>query len=102
MKLDWSEYDAEVGPFLYGVAIPAGEPLYGARATSAEIRTPSAFNTEEQERAYWTEWGKHFQQKGWGNRLFLYLWDEPASREFPDVLKRGRVSMRQGRNCGIW
>jgi hypothetical protein len=94
MKLDWSEYDAEVGPFLDGVAIPAGEPLYGARATSAEIRTPSAFDTEDQERVYWTEWSKHFQRKGWGDRLFLYLWDEPASRDFPAVLKRGRVSMQ--------
>ena len=92
MQLDWREYDAEVGPFLDGAAIPKGEPLYGARATSAEIRTPSAFETEEQEKLYWTEWTKHFQRNGWGDRLFLYLWDEPASRDFPEVLKRGRMS----------
>ena len=94
MQLDWREYDAEVGPFLNGAAIPEGEPLYGARATSAEIRTPKVFETEEQEKLYWTEWTKHFQQKGWGDRLFLYLWDEPASRDFPEVLKRGRVSLQ--------
>jgi hypothetical protein len=92
MQLDWREYDTEVGPFLDGVAIPEGEPLHGARATSAEVRTPSAFENDEQERSYWTEWARHFQQKGWSDRLFLYLWDEPASRDFPEVLKRGRVS----------
>ena len=92
MQLDWRAYDAEVGPFLDGVAIAEGKPLHGARATSAEIRTPSAFETEEQEKLYWTEWARHFQRKGWGDRLFLYLWDEPASRAFPEVLKRGRVS----------
>lgn len=92
MKLDWREYDAEVGPFLNGVAIPEGEPLQGARATSAEIRTPSAFETEEQEELYWTEWSRHFQQNGWADRLFLYLWDEPAKRDFPEVLRRGQVS----------
>ena len=92
MQLDWREYDAEVGPFLNGAAIPEGEPLYGARATSAEVRTPKVFATEELEKSYWTEWTKHFQQKGWADRLFLYLWDEPASRDFPEVLKRGRVS----------
>lgn len=92
MQLDWRQYDAEVGPFLNGVAIPEGEPLHGARATSAEIRTPMVFETEEREKLYWTEWTKHFQQNGWSDRLFLYLWDEPASRDFPAVLKRGRVS----------
>jgi len=92
MQLDWRDYDAEVGPFLNGVAVPEGEPLQGARATSAEIRTPKAFETDEQEKLYWTEWTKHFQQKGWADRLFLYLWDEPASSDYPEVLKRGRVS----------
>jgi hypothetical protein len=92
MQLDWREYDAEVGPYLNGVAIPEGEPLYGARATSAEIRSPKDFETEDQEKSYWTEWTKHFQREGWGDRLFLYLWDEPASGDFPEVLKRGRVS----------
>ena len=92
MQLDWHAYDAEVGPFLSGVAIPEGEPLHGARATSAEIRTPKDFQTEEQEKLYWTEWARHFQRKGWGDRLFLYLWDEPASGDFPAVLGRGRVS----------
>ena len=92
MQLDWREYDAEVGPFLDGAAIPGGEPLHGARATSAEIRMPAAFQNDEQEKLYWTEWTKHFQQKGWSDRLFLYLWDEPAGRDFPEVLKRGRIS----------
>ncbi|MCX6624260.1 MAG: DUF4091 domain-containing protein [Acidobacteria bacterium] len=94
MQLDWRKYDAEVGPFLDGVAIPEGEPLHGARATSVEIRSPKVFETEEQEKSYWTEWTRHFQAKGWGDRLFLYLWDEPAGRDFPAVLRRGRVSVR--------
>jgi hypothetical protein len=92
MQVDWREYDAEVGPFLDGAAIPKGEPLYGARATSAEVRTPNAFATEEQEKLYWSEWTRHFQRKGWSDRLFLYLWDEPARRDYPGVLQRGKVS----------
>jgi hypothetical protein len=94
MRLDWSKYDAEVGPFLDGSAISEGEPLQGARATSVEIRTPPALETEEQQVSYWTQYTRHFQQKGWLNRLFLYLWDEPAQGVFPDVLKRGRVALR--------
>jgi len=94
MQVEWHDYDAEAGPFLNGAAIREGEPLHGARATSAEIRTPKVFETEEQERLYWTEWSRHFQKKGWSDRLFLYLWDEPASRDFPEVLKRGKVGIK--------
>jgi hypothetical protein len=53
---------------------------------------PSVFESDEQEKLYWTEWSKHFQHKGWSDRLFLYLWDEPAASAFPEVLKRGRIS----------
>lgn len=94
MRLDWHEYDAEVGPFLNGSAIPDGEPLQGARVTSAEIRTPQTFESPEQQKAYWTEWTRHFQQKGWYDRLFLYLWDEPTKRDFPELLKRGRAAVQ--------
>ena len=94
MRLNWSTYDAEVGPFLDGAAISEGEPLHGAKATSVEIRTPPALESEEQQALYWTQYTKHFQQKGWLDRLFLYLWDEPATAVFPDVLKRGRVALR--------
>lgn len=92
MHLDWKAYDAEVGPFLDGTVIPKGEPLRGARATSAEVRSPGSFPSEDQERMYWAEWTRHFQRKGWGDRLFLYLWDEPAVRDFPKILERGRVA----------
>ncbi len=94
MRLQWSTYDAEVGPFLDGVAISEGEPLHGAKVTSVEIRTPPALDTEEQQTLYWTQYAKHFQQKGWADRLFLYLWDEPATAVYPEVLKRGRLALR--------
>jgi hypothetical protein len=94
MRLNWSAYDAEVGPFLDGVAIPEGEPLHGAKATSIDLRTPPALETDEQQALYWTQYAKHFQQKGWLNRLFLYLWDEPAKSVFPEVLKRGRLALQ--------
>jgi hypothetical protein len=94
MRLQWSAYDSEVGPFLDGVAISEGEPLHGARATSVEIRTPPALETPEQQALYWAQYARHFQQKGWLDRLFLYLWDEPAKSVYSEVLKRGRVSLR--------
>jgi hypothetical protein len=93
MQIDWNTYDAEVGPFLEGTALSKGEPLYGAKATSVELRTPAAFATPAQQALYWQEWLKHFERKGWLDRLFLYLWDEPTPADLPRVLNRGRASV---------
>ena len=94
MHIDWQAYDAEVGPLLDGTAIPQDEPLHGARATSVELRTPSSFPREEQQSRYWAAWIQHFQQMGWDDRLFLYLWDEPSPADYPKVLERGRTALR--------
>ena len=92
-RLDWLDYDAEVGPFLNGTAIPEGEPLHGAKATSVELRTPSRFPPNEQRAWYWSEYVQHFRQLGWYDKLFLYLWDEPSAADYPKVLERGREAL---------
>jgi hypothetical protein len=94
MQIDWKPYDAEVGRFLDGTIISSGEPLYGAQATSVELRRPATFPNEEQEMTYYAAWIKHFEQKGWSDRLFLYLWDEPAPQDLPKVLQRGRTALK--------
>jgi hypothetical protein len=93
-QLDWRAYDAEVGPLLDGTAIPEGEPLHGARVTSIDLRTPGSFQNDDEQLAYLTAWVQHFQQRGWHERLFRYLWDEPVSADFDKVLQRGQLSLR--------
>jgi hypothetical protein len=94
MQIDWHGYDAEVGPFLDGTEVPEGEPLQGAKATSVELRMPTAFPDDEQRAWFWKTSVQHFQQFGWYDRLFLYLWDEPALADYPKVLERGRAALR--------
>jgi hypothetical protein len=96
MQLDWRVYDAEIGPFLDGAAIAEGEPLHGAKSTSVDLRTPGSVENEGQQVMYLAEWIKHFQQRNWLDRLFLYLWDEPATADFSKVLQRGRAYQRAG------
>ncbi len=91
ITIDWSRYDDEVGPSLEGTAIPSGEPLHGAKATTTELRMPGAFDNEAQQSLYLAAWMKHFRKKGWQDRLFLYLWDEPTPDLYPKVLDRARV-----------
>jgi hypothetical protein len=94
VHLDWSAYDAEVGPFLDGTALPETWPLHGAKSTSVELRTPGSFDNNEQQALYWAAWVDHFEQKGWRDRLFLYLWDEPVEADFGKVLQRGRAALQ--------
>jgi len=92
VRVDWVPYDREVGPFLNGTVLGAG-PLHGARATSVDLRTPAAFDTDQQRSLYLAEWVKHFREKGWADRLFLYLWDEPSPADFPKVVTKGLASL---------
>jgi hypothetical protein len=94
IQIDWHAYDAEVGPFLNGTEIPEGEPLYGAKATSVDLRMPTAFPRDDQQASYLAASVQHFEQSGWFDRLFLYLWDEPAPADYPKVLARGRAVLR--------
>lgn len=92
MQLDWRDYDAEVGPFLQGTAISSKEALYGAVATSIDLRTQPGLTADEQ-RAYLRAWTKHFRDKGWSDRLFFYVWDEPKPTDYPAVLQRGQAAL---------
>jgi hypothetical protein len=94
MRLDWRPYDAEVGPFLDGRILSGSDPLDGAQVTSVDLRTPASLESDDERALYWNEWTKHFQQKGWLEKLFLYLWDEPAKEDFTALVERGRVALR--------
>lgn len=84
VKIDWTGYDAEVGPFLDGVALPGG-----ARWTAVELREPGGLS-RAQRRSYRRQWQEHFRQRGWLDRLFRYVEDEPSPEAFPKVEERAR------------
>jgi hypothetical protein len=70
-QIDWTLYDAEVAPFLDGTALPEG-----ARWTAVELREPGKLS-RDQRRAYRRAWVRHFEERGWIDRLFVYVEDEP-------------------------
>src|SRR5438128_1795084 len=84
VRIDWAGYDAEVAPFLDGTAIPGG-----ARWTAVELREPGGLS-RAQRRSYRHQWQEHFRQRGWLDRLFRYVQDEPAVKDFPQVEERAR------------
>jgi len=89
--IDWTNYDAEVGPFLDGTVFHTGDPLPGAKATSVELRTSANAETDELKIQYWRELAAHFRQKGWFDRLFNYVWDEPRKEDSSALITKARL-----------
>ena len=71
-RLDWRAYDAEVGPFLNGDVIPAGEPLHGARVTSVEIRTPTRLRNRGTGKAVLDANGPRTSNRKVGETVYSY------------------------------
>src|SRR5205085_3968767 len=82
VRIDWTSYDAEVGPFLDGTALPSG-----ARWTAIELREPGRL-TRAQRKSWRQAWVDHFRERGWLDRLFVYVVDEPPVSDFPRVEQR--------------
>lgn len=92
-RIDWSNYEKEMGPFIEGKVLGADDPLPGARLTAMEARLPSEL-PDDARVAYLAQWVEHHHRKGWQPRLFYYLWDEPNEQLFNKVAQLGRVSHR--------
>ncbi len=90
--LDWSRYDAEVGPVLDGTLVP------GVRGGFAEVRTSGRVwsGPEDDLAATLRAWRSHFEEKGWADRLWLYTLDEPSPGQLPELRRRARVARSAG------
>ena len=64
----WADYDTYAGPFLDGTA---NTRLQGAKLSAVQIQGAGTVT------AVAKSWSDHFKAKGWTERLFNYLCDEP-------------------------
>jgi hypothetical protein len=85
-RIDWSQFDRDWGPFLDGTIEPDG-----ARLTAVRLQDYG----HEDDPAYHREYQRHFEEKGWLDRLFYYAADEPPAETFPELARRTRA-FRQG------
>lgn len=90
--LDWSRYDAEVGPVLDGKLVP------GMRGAFAEVRIAERVwrGPEPDLAATLRAWRRHFEKRGWAERLRLYTLDEPGPDQIPELRRRARLARAAG------
>jgi hypothetical protein len=86
--LDWSRYDAEVAPVLDGSLVP------GVRGAFAEVRISGKVwdGPEEDLAATLRAWRRHFDARGWSDRLRLYTLDEPKPEQLAELARRARLA----------
>lgn len=78
-RIDWSQFDRDWGPFLDGTIEPDG-----ARLTAVRLQDYG----HEGDPTYYREYQRHFEEKGWLDRLFYYAADEPPPEAFTDLARR--------------
>ncbi len=90
--LDWSRYDAEVGPVLDGTLVP------GVRGAFAEVRIPAKVWDGPQDDLLATlrAWRRHFDARGWSDRLRLYTLDEPGPDQLGELARRAKLARAAG------
>ena len=75
VTFDFAEFDADMGPVLNGT-------LYKQGASFDTFRLPRPGGPDEQIIAYWRGFGEEFDARGWFDKLFLYMLDEPRPDEY--------------------
>jgi hypothetical protein len=83
---DFREWDAEIAPFLDGTA-DRGGPAEGARWSAIDLRVP--WNADEKSRAAIVRAEiAHLRARGWLDRTFAYVLDEPSPAQLGEVRAR--------------
>jgi hypothetical protein len=83
---DFRAYDAEVAPFLDGNADPGG-PADAARWTAIDVRVPYKLDATAKA-AYLKRMVAHLRARGWLDRAFFYVMDEPSDAQLGEARRR--------------
>ncbi|MDP8255925.1 MAG: DUF4091 domain-containing protein [Candidatus Alcyoniella australis] len=78
-SFDWTTFDAQMGPFYDGEVLPWAVEL-------PNMRLPYGGSSTDERRAYWAAFAQHFREKGWLDKLYLYLPDEPTPAEYQNLV----------------
>ena len=83
--IDWTSFDAYHGPYLDGTFYTDGYEYTGIRLPGAPSGRPAEVDATDWEREWWAAWADHFRDKGWIEKLWYYMPDEPQPGEYDDL-----------------
>jgi len=80
VTIDFTEHDALVADALDG-------NLIETQAAFTTYMLPGSGLPDAGKILFWREFGNHFKEKGWFEKLFYYLPDEPKPENYPEVAR---------------
>ncbi len=82
LTLDWDAWDAYHGPYLDGTFYKPGFEFQNINLERSHGGKPEELTPEDWDRLNWAARAEHFREKGWIDKAWLYLPDEPDPSEY--------------------
>ncbi len=83
LEVDWTQWDADHGPYLDGDFFKPGYEFQTINIPRSFGNVPEGLTQDEWNIMNWAAWAEHFKQKGWIEKAWCYLPDEPTPDEYP-------------------
>ena len=87
LTYDWTAWDAYHGPYLDGTFYKPGYEFQSVKLPRSFSSPPTGITQDEWNIMHWAKWAEHFKQKGWIEKLWCYMPDEPSPDEYPALLQ---------------
>lgn len=85
LTYDWTEWDTYHSPYLDGTFYKPGYEFMSVNLERSYSGVPQILTQDEWNHLNWKEWATHFKQKGWIEKLWLYLPDEPDPSQYQSL-----------------
>ena len=86
VRLDWTEFDRITGGLLDGSLFPDAPP-----STSFRAPIPPKDLTGDEQIRFYSEVASHARERGWLDRMYYYLPDEPLRSMYPEVIRQAEA-----------
>lgn len=85
LTYDWAAWDDYHAPYLDGTFYLPGYEFNTINLPRGFGDPPADMTQEEWDEMHWAAWGAHFRDKGWLDKAWCYLRDEPTPSQYPSV-----------------
>lgn len=85
LTVDWTQWDIDHAPYLDGEFYKPGYEFQSIDIPRSFGGIPGDLTQEEWDHLHWSAWGAHFREKGWLEKAWMRLPDEPGPSQYDDL-----------------
>jgi Glycoside hydrolase 123, catalytic domain len=85
LTVDWTDWDAAHGQYLDGEFYLPGYEFQSIAIPRSFGGVPEGVTQDQWNFLHWSAWGDHFREKGWLEKAWMYMPDEPDPSQYDDL-----------------